>query len=52
MAQERFDIEKLHEKFEASLKEPADILMDEYLDGFKELYKWVNKGQLKSRRVF
>lgn len=39
MAQERFDIEKLHENFNASLKDSDDILMDYYLEGFKELYK-------------
>lgn len=39
MAQDRFDIEKVHINFEACLKDPADILLDQYLEGFKELYK-------------
>lgn len=41
MDQERFDIEKLHKNFEASLKDSHDIIMDFYLEGFKELYKYV-----------
>lgn len=40
MAHELFDIEKVHSKFEASLKDATDVLMDEYLEGFKELYKY------------
>lgn len=39
MSIERFDIEKVHINFEACLKEPADVLLDYYLEGFKELYK-------------
>lgn len=40
MAHDLFDIEKVHSNFEASLKDQADVLMDQYLDGFKELYKY------------
>lgn len=39
MGEDRFDIEKLHINFQASLKDSHDILMDCYLEGFKELYK-------------
>lgn len=42
MTNELFDIEKVHSTFEASLKDPADVLTDQYLEGFKELYKFVN----------
>lgn len=41
MAHDLFDIEKVHSNFEASLKDSADVLMDHYLDGFKELYKYI-----------
>lgn len=41
MAHELFDIEIVHNNFEASLKDPADVLMDQYLAGFKELYKYI-----------
>lgn len=41
MCDDRFDIEKLHSNFQASLKDSDDILLDCYLEGFKELYKWV-----------
>lgn len=34
-----FDIESLHKNFEAALKDETDIMMDFYLEGFKELYK-------------
>lgn len=42
MAHELFDIEKLHRNFEASLKDATDVLIDQYLEGFKELYKYVS----------
>lgn len=42
MAHERFDIEKMHSNFEASLKDSADVLMDQYLEGYKELYKYIH----------
>lgn len=41
MAQDRFDIEKVHENFKAALKEEADVLIDFYIEGYKELYKCV-----------
>lgn len=40
MANDRFDIEIVHRNFRASFKDPADVLMDPYLDGFKELHKY------------
>lgn len=45
MAHELFDIEKVHSNFEASLKDATDVLMDEYLEGFKELYKYAKFEQ-------
>lgn len=32
-------MEKVHVKFEASLKDPADVFLDHYLEGFRELFK-------------
>lgn len=41
MDQNFFDIEKLHTNFTSSLKDDADdVVMDFYLEGFKELYKY------------
>lgn len=39
MNQDRFDIERLQTNFQASLKDSHDVLLDYYLEGFKELEK-------------
>lgn len=43
MAQERFDLQIVLHNFEKCLKDPNDVLTDFYLDGFRELYKYVLK---------
>lgn len=36
-----FDIEKLHRNFTSSVEDDStDVVMDFYLEGFKELYKY------------
>lgn len=40
MDSDRFDIENLHKNFTAALKDETDVMMDFYLEGFKELYKY------------
>lgn len=40
MDQNFFDIEKLHTNFTSSLIDDEDVMMDLYLEGFKELYKY------------
>lgn len=40
MEMDRFDIESLHKNFTACLKDETDVMMDFYLEGFKELYKY------------
>lgn len=40
MENEFFDIESLQKNFTASLKDQTDVVMDFYLEGFKELYKY------------
>lgn len=52
MTNELFDIEKVHRTFEASLKDPADVLTDQYLEGFKELYKFVNANRFSFFHFF
>lgn len=42
MGQNYFDIENLHKNFTAALKDETDVTMDFYLEGFKELSKYVN----------
>ena len=39
MSCDKFDLQRVHDCFEKSLKDDDDILMDFYLEGFKELYK-------------
>lgn len=39
MEQDFFDIEKLHKNFTAALKDDTDVMMDLYLEGYKELSK-------------
>lgn len=39
MSSEKFDLEKVREYFQTSLKDDDDVLLDEYLNGFRELYK-------------
>lgn len=41
MENNRFDIEKVHSSFEACLKDECDVILDQYLEGYKELYKYV-----------
>lgn len=40
MSQEKFDLVKVSEHFKTSLKDDDDVLLDEYLDGYRELYKF------------
>lgn len=39
MDEVRFDIEKVHINFEASLTDPEDVILDHYLKGYRELFK-------------
>lgn len=42
MSQEKFDLTKVHECFDRCLADPIDpddVLVDAYLEAFKELYK-------------
>lgn len=39
MAQERFDLEKVHSSFLECLLDANDIQMDPYLQGYRELNK-------------
>lgn len=39
LAGDRFDLQKVHDYFVAALKEPDDVYMETYLEGYKELYK-------------
>lgn len=41
MEQEYFDIERLQSNFKAALKDETDVVLDFYLEGFKELCKYV-----------
>lgn len=46
MEQDFFDVEKLHKNFTAALKDDTDVMMDFYLEGYKELSKYVNRTQV------
>lgn len=38
-ASDRFDLQKVHDNFVAAIKEPSDVFIDTYLEGYKELFK-------------
>ncbi|XP_035785455.1 ceramide-1-phosphate transfer protein-like [Anopheles albimanus] len=40
MSVAKFDLQKVHEKFNESLSEEDDVYVDHYLEAFKELYKF------------
>ncbi|XP_035914203.1 LOW QUALITY PROTEIN: ceramide-1-phosphate transfer protein [Anopheles stephensi] len=40
MSVEKFDLQKVHEKFTESLVGEDDVYVDQYLEAFKELYKF------------
>ncbi|XP_050098448.1 ceramide-1-phosphate transfer protein [Anopheles aquasalis] len=40
MSVAKFDLRKVHEKFNESLSEEDDVYVDQYLEAFKELYKF------------
>lgn len=40
MSVEKFDLNKVHEKFTESLAGDDDVYVDQYLEAFKELYKF------------
>ncbi|KFB43849.1 AGAP005990-PA-like protein [Anopheles sinensis] len=40
MSVEKFDLHKVHEKFTESLAGDDDVYVDQYLEAFKELYKF------------
>uniref|UniRef100_A0A0K8TQX9 Putative cytoplasm n=1 Tax=Tabanus bromius TaxID=304241 RepID=A0A0K8TQX9_TABBR len=40
MSADRFDLERVHNFFDASLKDEDDVLMDEYLSGYNEIFKF------------
>ncbi|XP_058125421.1 ceramide-1-phosphate transfer protein [Anopheles ziemanni] len=40
MSTEKFDLHKVHEKFTESLTGDDDVYVDQYLEAFKELYKF------------
>lgn len=52
MAEDRFDIEKVHKNFEASLKDAEDVILDYYLEGFRELFKYEALASKLSWRNF
>lgn len=38
---DRFDLQKVHDHFVAAIKESSDVDTDAYLEGYKELFKYV-----------
>lgn len=46
-AQDRFDLQKVHDHFVAAIKEPADVYIDTYLEGYKELFKYIITNRLR-----
>ncbi|XP_058067340.1 ceramide-1-phosphate transfer protein [Anopheles bellator] len=40
MSVEKFDLQRVHEKFTESLTADDDVYVDQYLEAFKELYKF------------
>lgn len=49
--QEFFDVEKLHKSFTAALKDDTDVMMDLYLEGYKELSKCVSKKFVFAKQI-
>lgn len=48
MEQDFFDIESLHKNFTAALKDDTDVVMDFYLEGYKELSKYESNNSIST----